>query len=161
MCICFSGLACFLMISLACYKAVEWLDGSNSNPIVRSTTSIPDDLFSSLEDLRPLGKELPIVLYQHQHKKNTKNILEFNYPDELGHREAREADFVDFGDIDLKLLSSEEQKRQIYIVVEDLRGEARSLDRERDDDMENYWVRLDFFLLLDLLAMAAPNRNQQ
>lgn len=144
-----SSLVSLLMISFGLYKTLEWLEGGeNSNLILPATANIiPIDLFSSLGDLRPTGKDLPVVFYKSNSKSPTNKIVYFNYPDRLHHREAREAEYVDFGDIDLKLLATEDQKRQIYIMVEDLQGDARSLDRERDDDMEMVKMLLCVFVL--------------
>ena len=46
---------------------------------------------------------------------------------------------MDFGSLDLRLLPDDNTKRQIYTMIEDIRGDPRSLDAERDDDYEPYW----------------------
>ena len=61
---------------------------------------------------------------------------------------------MDFGDIDLKLLAGDDQQRQIYIMVQDRQGEARSLDAERDDDFEeNYYAFDDGSLIFGFFGL--------
>ena len=133
------------MVSFGLYQALMWIEAMNSNVVLRAVTNLHtlEWMEASLSELR--GKDIPLLMYRPKQKKHRHRDDEeppedafqtFFYPEPLHHRELRESEYVDFGQIDLKLLSTEDQKRQIYIMVEDLQNDARSLDRERDDDME-------------------------
>ncbi|CAB9500486.1 Probable serine/threonine-protein kinase [Seminavis robusta] len=146
-----SGFVVFLLLCLGAYYVL--LEGQKSkNLIIRSTNNFPEELVSEISEIR-LSKEehdaLPLLLGRNsQEDPNQKDDddstgREFQYPKDLGHKEQKEMAYVDFGSIDLKLLANDDQKRQIYIMVEDLQGEARSLNEERDDDYENYYWGFD------------------
>jgi len=153
-CILISSLVCFLMVTLGLYNIAVKTD--NRNLMIRATTNISPELMASLADYRPPSfeleeenKELPILLFSNHkphHKKHHRDSDEddeedegFYYPDELGRKQERESTYMDFGGIDIKLLPDDDQKRQIYIMVEDRHGSARSLGAPRDDDYDEYW----------------------
>lgn len=139
-CVLLSGLICLLLVTMGIYYVVATTDDRNGNLILRSSTTIPPDMIERINEFRPPVAELPILLHlgdKHSHHQYGHHSTdgEFYYPSKLHSH----SDKADYGGIDMKLLANDDQKRQIYIMVEDLQGDFRSLNHERDDDYEIYW----------------------
>jgi len=134
-------------MTLTIYYLVE---GTNNRSVVlQATTYITSDLRNSLVKLRPSGNiedDLPLLFQVREKPRRQRNAFhkdiktnQFYYPRLLSKKLADEGEFIDFGGIDIKLLPDDNTKRQIYIMVEDVQGNPRSLNQERDDDYEPYW----------------------
>jgi hypothetical protein len=156
-CFCVACMAFTFVISLGLYNSLVAVDRRYANLIVRSTTNFPEDLVAEISNMRRSDIELnalPIVLYNGETTLSAKHDVEhslggkFHYPHELHRKEQREMMYVDFGDIDLKLLAGDDQKRQMYILVKDRQGEARSLNAARDDDFDEIYYAFDDGMLL-------------
>lgn len=146
LCAVLSSLACFFVVTMSIYTYVVGTE--NQNLILQATTHIDSEMIDALLELRPSVDEeedLPLLFFQQDKQKHrskhhhSETDGEFYYPSRLSHHAEKEADYIDFGGIDVRLLPDDDHKRQIYIMVEDLQGDPRSLDQERDDDYEIYW----------------------
>lgn len=144
-----AGLIFVLLITLGLYMSLTGSEQKSKRNIILPYTrnSIPQHLMTAV---RPEADTdlLPILIHEEEYGWNGKHSKKnhqfsdgsFRYPGHLGPMEMKEAEYVDFGDIDLKLLANDDAKRQIYIMVEDLQGIYRSLYQQRDDDYEQYWA---------------------
>ncbi|CAB9518281.1 Probable serine/threonine-protein kinase [Seminavis robusta] len=112
--------------------------------VLPSNTNLPESLISEV-----LESELRLSIEDHEalsllilmHADSTTTIRRgIHYPRELGHKQQREMQYVDFGNIHLRLLPNDEQKRQIYRLIQDLQGDPRSLNEARDDDYDGYYA---------------------
>lgn len=81
----------------------------------------------------------------------TKEIFEneyfgFRYPQELDEETYQEGLLPHYGPLDIRFITEENQRRHIYRHISEREGNARTLEQERDDDMEPYCKFLSRYL---------------
>jgi hypothetical protein len=83
---------------------------------------------------------------------------QINYPpDTLDDGFYSDKNNADYGDVDVRFLTHDGQRRTIYRESWETQGQARNLDQERDDDVEEYWA---FGAYIDIPSAMPPRLSE-
>ena len=110
-------------------------------------------LFVAIQTQRAMLQHMTKLQQQQQQLNNSTTTAgaalkpkHFSYPRPMEQAEFRDGFRADFGTVDLRFLTENDHSRKIYRERWEREGTARTLDQERDDDVEQYWAHDDDWL---------------